>query len=333
MNLLLTGGAGYVGSAVLRWLLKNGHNAIAYDDLSMGNAAAVPADRLIRGDINNREVLRRVLRDYHIDGVMHFAAVASVPESIAHPERYYRVNVEGTKAVLDAMLDCNVDLIIFSSTAATYSFENEMPLTEASDQKPQVPYGATKLAAEWLIKDYANAYNLGYTLLRYFNASGADPGGQFGESRAAESHLIPLTLYVALGRRERLRIFGRDYKTRDGTCIRDYIHTDDLAQAHQLAMEGLKPGDGHAYNLGSGNGTSVLEVLRACEKLIGQPIPYEFADRRPGDPDILVASSEKMKIELGWKPHYRTIDSIVETAWHWHSSYPNGYKDKIGQAP
>lgn len=327
MNILLTGGAGYVGSACLRWLLRHGHNPIAYDDLSSGNAASVPADRLIIGDIADGPALRQAMREHDIDAVMHFAALASVPQSIDDPESYYRINVQGTKNVLDAMHDTGVGRIVFSSTAATYGFHDDMPLTEDTPQTPQVPYGTTKLAAEWLIKDYARAYDMGYALLRYFNASGADPDGQHGECRTQESHLIPLTLAVATGRREKLLVYGGDYDTRDGTCVRDYVHTDDLAQAHQLAVERLKPGVGLAYNVGCGEGTTVLEVLRACEAAVGRPIPYEIVDRRPGDPAVLVASSDRITSELGWSPKYASIEQIVETAWRWHASHPEGYAE------
>lgn len=332
MRILCTGGAGYVGSACMRWLLKHGHEPFAYDDLSMGNRAAAPIDRLIVADILDKDALVRAMREHEIEAVMHFAALASVPESIVDPESYWRVNVIGTKTVLDAMVQCDVKLILFSSTAATYAFTDEMPLTEDSPQVPEVPYGTTKLAAERLIADYAQAYDLGYTHLRYFNASGADPDGTHGESRSNESHLIPLTLYVATGRRDKLKIFGSDYDTRDGTCVRDYVHTDDLAQAHQLAVESLKPGVGRAYNLGSGTGTSVLEVLRACEEVVGRPIPHEFTERRPGDPATLIASPERITRELGWKPQFADVCRIVETAWHWHESHPNGYTESRVEA-
>ena len=200
-----------------------------------------------------------------------------------------------------------------------------MPLREDSPQTPETPYGTTKLAAEWLIKDYARAYDMGYTLLRYFNASGADPDGHHGEDRRHEAHLIPLTLQVAVGRREKLLIYGDDWDTRDGTCVRDYVHTDDLAQAHQLAVEGLEPGVARAYNLGSGTGASVLEVLRACEAVVGRPIRHEIVGRRPGDPATLIASPEKIIKELGWSPRYTDIRAIAETAWRWHNTHPQGY--------
>jgi UDP-glucose 4-epimerase len=328
MRILLTGGAGYIGSACLRWLVRHGHDAIAYDNLSEGNAAAVPEGRLEAGDIANTERMAEVMRQHGTEAVMHFAALASVPDSIADPDGYYRVNVIGTKNVLDAMLRTDVTRIVFSSTAATYGFHAEMPLREASPQTPETPYGTTKLAAEWLIKDYARAYGMGCALLRYFNASGADPDGRHGEDRRREAHLIPLTFQVAVGRREKLLIYGGDWETRDGTCVRDYVHTDDLAQAHQLAVEGLEPGVAWAYNLGSGTGVSVLEVLRACEAVVGRPIRHEIVGRRPGDPATLVASPERIINELGWSPRFTDIRAIAETAWRWHSTHPQGYRSR-----
>jgi UDP-glucose 4-epimerase len=329
MNILLTGGAGYVGSACLRWLLNHGHDPIAYDDLSEGNAASVPeaSSRLIRGNILETENLAEVLRQRRIEAVMHFAALASVPDSIANPEAYYQVNVVGTKSVLDAMRAAGVPKLLFSSTAATYGFHAEMPLREESPQVPETPYGTTKLAAEWLIKDYARAYQFGYVILRYFNASGADSDGKFGEDRRRESHLIPLVFHTAVGRRPSVLIYGNDYPTRDGTCVRDYVHTADLAQAHQLALEALEPGAGRAYNLGSGSGATVYEVLHACEEAVGRTIPYEVVGRRPGDPAVLIASPQKLVDELGWVPRYPDIRGIVQTAWEWHRRYPHGYTD------
>lgn len=327
MRILLTGGAGYVGSACLRWLLRHGHDPIAYDNLVEGNAAAVPdaSKRLIIGDIAEPDRLAQVLKDHDVEAVMHFAALASVPDSIADPEAYYRVNVQGTKNVLDAMRAAGVGKILFSSTAATYGFHSQMPLREDSPQLPETPYGSTKLAAEWMIKDYARAYGMGYTLLRYFNASGADRDGEHGEDRRHESHLIPLIFQAALGRREKIMVYGDDFPTRDGTCVRDYIHVEDLAQAHQRAVEALAPGMGRVYNMGSGTGVTVLEVLRACEEAVGGPIPHEIAGRRPGDPGVLVATSEKIVRELGWTPRYREIRDIVQTAWVWHRGHADGY--------
>jgi UDP-glucose 4-epimerase len=329
MNLFLTGGAGYVGSACLRRLLKHGHEAIAYDNLSEGNRSAVPSSRLVVGDLSDVDAMVAAMRINKIDAVMHFAAAASVPESIKDPEFYYRTNVLGTKNVLDAMRHAGVRRIIFSSTAATYGFHARMPMNEDTQQAPVVPYGTSKLAAEWLIKDYAHAYGMGYTIFRYFNASGSDADGQHGEDRRCESHLIPLTLSVATGRKPKLLIYGDDYETRDGTCVRDYVHVDDIAQAHQLAVESLEPGMGRAYNLGSGTGVTVLEVLRACEEEVGFPISHEIVDRRPGDPGVLIASPRRAIQQLGWEPTYTNIRHIVATAWRWHCNHPNGY----GSAP
>jgi UDP-glucose 4-epimerase len=269
--------------------------------------------------------LSEVLRQHGVEAVMHFAALASVPDSIGNPEAYYRVNVVGTKSVLDAMRTAGVGRIVFSSTSATYGFRAAMPLSEDAPQTPESPYGATKLAAEWLIKDYARAYGLRYALLRYFNAAGADPDGEHGEDRRQESHLIPLILQVPAGRRSKVLIYGDDYPTRDGTCVRDYVHTADLAQAHQQAVEALEPGVGRAYNLGSGSGMTVLEVLRACEEVTGRPIPHEIVGRRPGDPAILIASPAKAIAELGWAPRYTDIRDVVRTAWEWHRRHPEGY--------
>jgi UDP-glucose 4-epimerase len=325
MRILLTGGAGYVGSCCFRYLLAHGHVPVAFDDLSEGNRAAVSDDRLIVGDICDAEAIAGALEGGNFDAVMHFAAVASVPDSIKDPAGYWRINVIGTKNVLDAMRRHGVWRIVFSSTAATYGFHAGMPLTETSAQQPETPYGTTKLAGEWMIREYARAYGFGYAHLRYFNASGADEGGTHGEDRHHESHLIPLALSAALGQRRKLQIFGGDWPTRDGTCVRDYVHVQDLAQAHQLAVEALEPGVGRAYCLGNGTGTTVLEVLRACEKAVGRPIPHEIVGRRPGDPAVLVASPDLITRELGWSPRFPGIDDIVATAWRWHQRHPEGY--------
>jgi UDP-glucose 4-epimerase len=325
MKILLTGGAGYIGSACLRWLLRHGHDPIAFDNLSEGNRLSVPEGRLIVGDILDTARLKGALQEHRAEAVMHFAALASVPDSIKDPDRYYQINVVGTKSILDAMRAAEVPRIVFSSTAATYGFHAEMPLQEDSQQLPETPYGTTKLSAERMIQDYARAYDFGYAILRYFNAAGADPDGQYGEDRRHESHLIPLTLQVAVGRREKLLIYGGDWETRDGTCVRDYIHTDDLAQAHQRAVENIGPGVGRIYNLGSGTGTTILEVLKACEAAVGRPIPHEVVGRRPGDPAVLIASPRKVTEELGWYPRFSEIEAIAETAWRWHSRHPEGY--------
>jgi len=329
MRLVLTGGAGYVGSACLRWLLRNGHDAIAYDDLSEGNHSAVPDGKLIIGDILDTDHLADVLRTFRADAVLHFAAMASVPESISAPERYWRCNVLGTKSVLDAMRLSHVQRIVFSSTAAVYGFHEDMPLRESYPTHPETPYGTTKLACEWIIAEYARAYGFGFTALRYFNASGADIDGMNGEDRRVEAHLIPLIFLASVGRRTSIKVCGTDYQTHDGTCVRDYVHVLDLAQAHQLAVESLEPGISRVYNVGSGHGTTVLEVLKACEKVIGHPVPHELSDRRPGDPAILVASPQRLVTELGWSPRFSDIHTIVETAWRWHHHRPFGYSTSL----
>lgn len=325
MRLLLTGGAGYVGSACLRRLLRNGHDAVAYDNLSEGNRLAVPSSNLVVGELNDLPHLTDVLCKGRFDAVMHFAAKASVPDSINDPDIYYQDNVVGTKNVLDAMRKAQMKRLIVSSTAATYSFDAEMPLNEESPQKPEVPYGSTKLAAEWMIKDYAKAYGIGYVIFRYFNASGADLDGEHGESRAHESHLIPLIFSAALGLRPAVSVFGGNYKTSDGTCVRDYVHVDDIAQAHELALKTIKSGEGQCYNLGSGTGATVLQVIAACEKAVGRTIPYQIVGPRPGDPGVLVTSPAKAIKELGWSLANSSIETIVNSAWRWHSAHPEGY--------
>ena len=325
MKVLMIGGAGYVGSACLRWLNRNGHNAVAYDNLSEGNAAAVPDGQLVVGDILDGEYLRQIMIEHGIEAVMHFAALASVPESIKQPQLYWTINVAGTKQVLDAMQDVGISKLVFSSTAATYSFDAPMPLEEQSPQLPRVPYGTTKLAVEWMIKDYASANGWSYAILRYFNAAGADPDGNYGEDRRNESHLIPLILHTAIGKRDEVLIHGVDWDTPDGSCIRDYVHTDDLAQAHQLALEHLQSDHTGVYNIGTGTGISVLEVFRACELVVGHSLPHKIVARRQGDPPVLVANSTKLKRELSWQPRFVPIRAIVETAWRWHKLHPQGY--------
>ena len=328
MNILLTGGAGYVGSVCLRRLASAGHRVYAYDNLSEGNAAAIGGDQLIHGDIRDRERLRDAMQMNGIEAVMHFAALASVPDSIADPHGYYDVNFSGTKQVLDAMLDCGVKRIVVSSTAATYSFDTPMPLLEDSPQVPRIPCRASKLAAEMLIKDYGRAYGMGYVIFRYFNASGADANGTHGECRRNESHLIPLALNAILHSRSPLKVYGTDYPTPDGTCIRDYVHVEDLAAAHRLAVESIVPTTAGIYNLGLGNGVSVQEILRACESVTGRKVPHERVGRHPGDPAVLVASPERCKRELGWRPQFVDVRDIIRSAWQWHSRHPHGYPSR-----
>ncbi len=256
---------------------------------------------------------------------MHFAAFASVPESVAEPSRYYRNNVVGTLNLLDAMRQAEVSSIVFSSTAATYGVPDAETIVESTPQKPINPYGFTKLVIEHALADYARAYGLGYAVLRYFNACGASDDGSIGEDHTPETHLIPLILQVALGQRENISIFGNDYPTPDGTCIRDFIHVEDLADAHLRVLERIEPGKGLAYNVATGRGYSVREVIEAARKITEHPIPAVERPRRPGDPPVLVASPEALQRDLGWSPRYPEIESIIRTAWTWHKSHPHGY--------
>lgn len=325
-SILVTGGAGYVGSACVRHLLSHGFEAAAYDNLVQGHRQAVPQDRLIVGDISDHEAVAEALRRTNADAVMHFAAATYVGESVTNPEYHYRNNIGGTLTLLNAMRAAGVRRMLFSSTCATYGMNPKVPMAEDAVQDPCSPYARTKLVVEWMIRDFAHAYGLGFTLLRYFNACGASPDGQHGEDHRDENHLIPLTLQVALGQRARLKVFGRDYPTPDGTCIRDYVHVDDLAQAHRLAIEATSPSTAEVFNIGTGTGSSVLEIIRACEQVTGATIPFDVVERRPGDPPALVASPQKLISRLGWKPRYTCITETVQTAWKWHSSHPRGYE-------
>ncbi len=325
MKILITGGAGYVGSACLRALIKEGHEAIAYDNLIQGHKEAVPEGRLIVGDIRDTNALVNAARDMKADAVMHFAAATCVGESVDDPDYHYDNNIGGTLSLLNAMRAAGVKRLLFSSTCATYGLNPTVPMSEQSKQDPCSPYARTKLAVEWMIRDFSDAYGLGFTLLRYFNAAGADADGQHGEDHTPENHLIPLVLQTALGRRGALKVFGTDYPTPDGTCIRDYVHTSDLASAHILAIQATQSGTQEVFNIGTGTGNSVFEVIHAAERVVGKPIAYEVVDRRPGDPPALVADPAKLKTRLGWKPRYADINEVVATAWQWHKSHPRGY--------
>jgi len=259
---------------------------------------------------------------------MHFAAATDVGESVKIPDFHYNNNIGGSLSVLRAMRETGIQRILFSSTCATYGDNPTPPMDEQAAQVPCSPYARTKLAVEWLIRDFAHAYGIGFTLLRYFNAAGADPDGAHGEDHDPELHLIPLVLQVAVGKRDKIFLFGDDYPTADGTCIRDYVHTRDLASAHLLAMEATTPKTAEVYNIGTGQGQSVKEIHAACERVTGRKIPFEVVARRPGDAPALVAEPAKLKNRLGWKPQYLDIDSVIQTAWRWHQRYPGGYADK-----
>lgn len=327
MRILITGGAGYVGSACLRHVAGQGHEVMAYDNLSMGHRSAVGGHPLTVGDISHTDQLAATLKDFRADAVMHFAASTYVGESAENPELYYRNNVAGTLSLLNAMRAADVGRLLFSSTCATYGMAESETMTEATPLAPFSPYARTKLAVEWMIRDFAEAYGMGFTLLRYFNASGGDADGHHGEDHRPESHLIPLVLQVALGQRDHIAVFGTDYPTPDGTCIRDYVHTRDLASAHLLAIEATAEGTAEVFNIGTGRGQSVMEIIEACEKVTGREIKREIVARRPGDPPRLVADPVKLKTQLGWKPVYEKIEDIIATAWAWHQAHPEGYPD------
>jgi UDP-glucose 4-epimerase len=327
MKVLVTGGAGYIGSHAVRLLMRAGHEVWVYDNLSRGHRGAVPAGRLLEGSLADRPRLEQVLRDHRIEAVMHFAAFALVGESVSDPALYYANNVVSTLALLEAMRSTGVQRIVFSSTTATYGAPPRIPITEDELQQPINPYGFTKLVIERALEDYALAYGFGFAALRYFNAAGATPAGDLGEDHEPESHLIPIVLQVVLGQRARLTIFGDDYPTPDGTCIRDYIHVDDLGDAHVKALEQLGSGSRLKLNLGTGRGHSVREVVDACRRVTGHPIPADVGARRPGDPPELVADSRRAQSLLGWTPRYLDIEEIVKTAWNWHRAHPQGFED------
>ena len=324
--ILVTGGAGYIGSHTVIELRERGMDVVVYDNLSTGHIQSIGDTPFVKGDLFDVELLRKTFREYGVDSVIHFAAYSLVGESMVNPAKYYHNNVAGTLALLDAMLAENVKYLVFSSSAATYGDCGDGLITENSPQNPTSVYGQTKLMMEQFMQDYDKAYGMKYVALRYFNAAGAHASGEIGEAHNPESHLIPLILQVSNGKREQINIFGDDYPTHDGTCIRDYIHITDLADAHIKALEYLKNGGKSTYyNLGNGNGFSVKEVIDTVEKVVGSPVKKQVVERRPGDPASLVASSEKIQKELGWKPKYDTLDSIVASAWKWHSTHPDGF--------
>lgn len=317
--ILVTGGAGYVGSHTAKALAHAGFEPIVLDNFSTGHRWAVKWGPMIEGDLADGALVREVMRSYNVRAVMHFAASACVAESMSNPGKYFRNNLINTLNLLDAMVDMQVPHIIFSSTCATYGIPQQVPITEGHGQHPVNPYGESKLATERLLPWYANAYDLHWVALRYFNAAGADPGGEIGETHDPEPHLIPLAIQAALGQRPHLNICGTDYQTPDGTAIRDYIHVSDLATAHVLALAHLLEGRANAaLNLGSGKGHSVREVVSAVEKTGGVRVPVREAGRRPGDPPVLTADPREARRVLGWSPQYSDIDTIIGTALRWH---------------
>lgn len=327
MRILVTGGAGYVGSHCVRALCEAGHAVVVFDNLAAGHAKAVdPRATLVIGDLTDPVAVNRAMASVAFDAVMHFAAWLDVGESVRKPLTYYRNNVANTLNLLEAMQTHGVRRMVFSSTCATYGIPPRVPITEDMPQHPINPYGRTKLAIEWALADSAPAWGLGATALRYFNAAGAAADGTLGEDHNPEIHLIPLALQVVLGQRKDIRIFGTDYPTKDGTCIRDYIHVEDLASAHRLAIESQAEGQFRFYNVGTGRGVSVLEILEGIRKVTGHALPAVPSPRREGDPPELVADAGKILKELGWKARYLEISRTIETAWRWHRDHPQGYR-------
>ena len=320
---LVTGGAGYIGAHACKALSRAGYSPVVYDNLVYGHSESVKWGPLEEGDIGDRQRLDTVLQKYKPTAVMHFAAYAYVGESVEKPSKYYHNNVAGTISLLESMKKYDINQLIFSSTCATYGMPEKIPIEEDHPQNPINPYGRSKLMIEWILNDFANAYDLKFVSLRYFNAAGADPDAEIGEDHDPETHLIPLILDVALGNRKYLEIFGTDYETSDGTCIRDYIHVSDLADAHVLALFYLRDGgQSAAFNLGNGNGFSVKDVITAAKKQTGRDIPCLETKRRPGDPPVLIGSSEKIRNTLNWEPKYNKLDTIISTAWQWHNKMP-----------
>ncbi|MBI2320657.1 MAG: UDP-glucose 4-epimerase GalE [Chloroflexi bacterium] len=328
MRILVTGGAGYIGSVVAQELLSADHTVILFDNLSHGHRRAVPPGALlVVGDLADRAAVEALLEQHAIEAVIHLAALSIVPESLAEPARYFRANVVNTLNLLDAMLRVGVKRFVFSSSAAVYGEPSASPIGEGAPTQPTNPYGESKLAVERMLPWLGAAHGLCSCSLRYFNAAGASDS--LGEDHEPETHLIPLVMQTALGRRTQVEIFGDDYATPDGTCIRDYIHVSDLAQAHILALEHLAPGC-RIYNLGNGDGFSVREVVDAARQVTGRPIPAVVRPRRLGDPPVLVAHSDQARAELGWAPRYPDLRDIIATAWQWHLRHPQGYGDRAG---
>lgn len=321
-HVLVTGGAGYIGSHTCKALHTAGFTPVCYDSLEYGHEWAVQWGPLEQGDILDAERLATVFARYRPVAVIHFAAYAYVGESVVQPEKYYRNNVAGTLNLLSAMRQADCGKIVFSSTCATYGIPDSVPIAETAQQQPINPYGTSKLVVEGMLRDFGSAYGLQSVVLRYFNAAGADPDGQLGEAHDPETHLIPLLLDVAAGRNDRISVFGSDYDTRDGTCIRDYIHVTDLAGAHVLGLQHLlQEGDSRIYNLGTGDGYSVLEVIQAAEQVTGRKIQADHCPRRPGDPASLVASAQTIMQELNWCPRYSSLQDILGSAWAWHQKH------------
>jgi UDP-glucose 4-epimerase len=332
--ILVVGGAGYIGSHVVKELIRKGKQVAVLDNLSTGHREAIDKKAtFVQGDMGNKSDLDVIFSTYPIKAVMHFAANSLVGESVTNPLKYYENNVAATLTLLQVMIKYNVKKFVFSSTAATYGIPDVDLIAEETPTNPINPYGHSKVMVEQILADCATAYDLEYVVLRYFNAAGADESGEIGEDHTPETHLIPLVLKHLLGQRESISVFGTDYPTFDGTCIRDYIHVTDLARAHILALDALlESHDTHiceTYNVGNGQGYSVKEIIKRCEEVTGKTANIKYAERRPGDPAILVASSKKIEKALGWKAVY-TLEDIIRTAWQWHQGNENGYENRLG---
>jgi len=327
-TVLITGGAGYIGSHVVKELPRQGYQPIVYDNLQTGHRKSVRNALFIEGDLADSEKLRKTFHSYSIDAIMHFAADCLVGESVENPLKYFKNNVKNSIQLIETMDEFDIKKFIFSSSAAVYGEPKEIPIQEDHPCSPTNPYGETKLIFEKVLQAYLEAGKLNYVSLRYFNAAGADPAGELGDDHAPETHLIPVGIKAVLTG-DSIPIFGTDYDTPDGTCIRDYIHVTDLVHAHILALKGLEGGGNSGiYNLGNGNGYSVRQVIETIRKVTNRKVTTIESPRRPGDPERLVASSEKIKKELGWTPKYAALETIVETAWQWHRNHPKGYDDK-----
>jgi UDP-glucose 4-epimerase len=328
MAVLVCGGAGYIGSHTVELLIENDEKVVIYDTLEKGHKKSVTGGEFIRGDIRDTERLMGVFKKYDIEAVINFAAYIEAGESVKDPLKYYANNVLGSIGLLSAMKDAGVKKLVFSSSAAVYGDPKNIPISETDRTEPINPYGETKLAVEKMLKWTDISYGIKYVALRYFNAAGAHKNGSMGEDHDPETHLIPIVLLNALGKREGLKIFGDDYDTEDGTCVRDYIHVSDLAQAHCKALDKLRRDDkGGIYNLGNCRGFSNRQIVKTACEVTGIKIPYEIAGRREGDPAILVASSDKAKTELGWEPEFTELGDIISSAWKWHKNNPYGFRD------
>ena len=330
MAILVAGGAGYIGSHMVKDLVEHGQEVVVADNLSTGHRDAInPNAKFYEGDIRDRKFLDKIFDNEDIEAVVHFAAFSIVPESMSKPLKYFDNNTGGMITLLEAMRDHNIKYIVFSSTAATYGVPEHMPIKETDTQNPINPYGLSKLMMEKMMHWADKAYGIKFVALRYFNVAGAAPDGTIGEDHGPETHLVPIILQVAQGKRKELSIFGDDYNTPDGTNVRDYVHVMDLADAHILAIKYLEAGnESNAFNLGSSTGFSNKQILEAAREVTGEPIPAKIAPRRPGDPDSLVAASDKARNVLGWDPKYDDVHDIIATAWKWHSTHPKGYDDR-----